>query len=234
MKEGLLYSLTFHTGVLLILFVIPYKSSTIPKQYYIDFIGSTHVSTPQNFSEIKSNIQTVKNEELKEQNINESKTQLKTKEVKTVKQIEDPDYLYTNTKTIMQPSMAEAESDILRETKISNNIEENTSNTLQTNSSSLKTDSEFPYPWYIIKLRTKLWEKWQTRNITTKNLKAIVRFRILKNGNITGIRIENSSGNHLFDQSVISTVSEIERFDPLPEDFNEDFLTVYVEFKATD
>lgn len=192
------------------------------KKYYIDFISSRQqVITMQNIRKTQST-------ELPPV----SKTNIKKEEVKKnqtppVKQIEDPDYIYTNT-TRLRPSMANENLSIIE--KYAENKRESTQT--ENGFEGIKTDTDFPYPWYITKLRGILWDIWQKQSIVSKNVSAVVRFRIYTNGEIRDIKMEKSSGNNLFDYSVISCIKEITKVDPLPKDYKEDYLTVYVEFKA--
>lgn len=222
MSYSLFYSFSIHLLAILILILSQKPQLNTTRQYYIDFLAKQEVNTPQNtnYNEDKSNLNKLDRVKNKEQIEN-------TKTKSTFQQVEDRDYLYTNARNI-KPSMANVESKILESESTSGN---ETGITNQ-NTSSIRTDSNFPYPFYITKLRTILWENWQRREITSKGLKAVVSFIILKNGEIRSIKIDSPSGNELFDQSVIASVKEISRADPLPEEFNEDFLTVYVEFKT--
>jgi outer membrane biosynthesis protein TonB len=54
----------------------------------------------------------------------------------------------------------------------------------------------------------------------------------MRDGSIRNVIIYNSTGNRIFDEMVISTIYGIKKFDPLPKDFSEDYLSVYVEFKS--
>lgn len=225
MNIYILYSGILHLSLFILLLI----NGTIltkninKKQYYIDFIGNKETTTIQNIKEGYKNLQS-------EGKKHPPKINKETNNSKTTKQIDDPDYIYTNAKNI-KPSMAEEKSDILTNTKIS---EDNSSQLDTQQSGGIRTDTNFPYPWYITKLRARIWDIWQEENISSKNLKAVVKFRITSIGKITDIKIVNSSGNRLFDQSVISTISAIKQFDPLPENFFEDYLTIYVEFKTTE
>ncbi|MGC8867887.1 MAG: TonB family protein, partial [Elusimicrobiales bacterium] len=136
----------------------------------------------------------------------------------------------TNTRNI-KPSMAYEKSTIIDEDKSAYNITTYNS-TSSSASSEIKTDKDFPYPYYITRLREVLFDSWKSKNVSATNISAIVKFRIYPNGEIRNISIEKSSSNNLFDYSVLSAVSEIKKVDPLPADFFEDYLTVYVEFKA--
>jgi TonB family protein len=229
MNIYLIYSSIIHFILITLLFVffrITVKS--VPKQYYIDFIGQSNVMTVQNpVSAVVENKDISDNTDTGEK-IEKVKGQ---KSIANPKQVDDPDYLYTNSKN-MKPSMALEESQILKKGNAKKSINTDNNSDSGIENSGIRTDSNFPYPWYITTLRTRLFESWQSQDVTSKNLKAVVRFRILRNGVIDKIHIDKTSGNRLFDQSVIMAVSEIKQIEPLPDDFFEDYLTVYVEFKT--
>lgn len=233
MNIYLLHSILVHTVLIVIVLLIPLKTSkkSSPKRYYIDFISSKHQIVNYETSQGISQITTQKNKEefpTKQQKSKPTEPHPKTNSIKT-KQIDDPDYLYKNVSKI-KPSMAEEESSFLGEIT---NQKYNLSSTQTLDSTPIKTDSDFPYPWYISKLRSTLWDSWQEEVITAKNLSVIVKFKIIKSGEIRGIEIEKTSGNKLFDFSALNSVMKIKKFQPLPPDFKDDYLTVYVEFKST-
>ncbi|MEF3280039.1 MAG: TonB family protein [Elusimicrobiota bacterium] len=228
MNVYLIYSGIIHATILLFLTLISFPNlKSGKKQYYIDFIGKSEIITTQNYySEQKTN-----NTETQ----NPIKPEIKNDEIKSKtekdQQIEDSDYLYTNVKGI-KPSMADEESQILKSN--SKNLSDNVTKSNDFKQQGIRTDSNFPYSWYITKLRARIWDSWQLQEVNSKNLKAVVKFKITSSGNIVAISIDKSSGNRLFDQSVVMAISEIKKFDPLPEDFYENYLTVYVEFKTFD
>jgi len=229
MNIYLLYSSIIHFILVVLLFLsIRITIKSAPKQYYIDFIGQSEVMTAQNpiSAGIKNdNIISNDTEQKKPEEVKGQKTPAKPK------QVDDPDYLYTNSKN-MKPSMADEESQILKKGVIKKSVNSGVASDGGIENSGIRTDSNFPYPWYITTVRTRLFESWQSQDVTSKNLKSVVKFRILRNGLIDRIQIDKSSGNRLFDQSVVMAVSEIKRLDPLPDEFYEDYLTVYVEFKT--
>jgi TonB family protein len=99
----------------------------------------------------------------------------------------------------------------------------------------LITDSaNFPYPWYITQVREALWNSWTSRMPSAGSLRCTVRFSINREGDIKSVSVEKSSGNRLFDNAAESAAQAAAPFEPLPEDFFEDRLTVHVEFKAMD
>ena len=225
----MLLSLTVHILLFGFLILMNFRYTlSRPKQYYIDFIGKTEVVNSTNLQSFSSS-KPKETEKLYET----SKTPSIDKKKEYKKQIEDPDYLYTNSKAL-KPSMINEKSKIL-DTSFENKnpAVENEQQDLQTSlNSSISFGTDFPYPWYITKLRTKLYDSWQAKYIVSSNLKAVVRFNIMRDGSIEGIRIYTSSGNKIFDETAISSVYDIGRFDALPSDFNDRYLTVYVEFKS--
>jgi TonB family protein len=240
MSNSIFLSFTIHLFLFGILFFINLKSiSSKPKQYYIDFIGRTDVVNVGEESKKLSTYSSDKKEiEKDSKNIVPKKLINK---INISKQVEDPDYIYTNTKNL-RPSMIDEESKIINDNKLndtqSKNFVQNLGSTSNSNnaggsqSSGITFGSEFPYPYYITKLRTKLYDSWQERDIVSSNLKAVVRFNIIRDGSIRNVIIYNSSGNRIFDEMVLSTIYGIKKFDPLPKDFSEDYLIVYVEFKS--
>ena len=237
MSYSLFLSFTFHIFLLSILFFINISSNKpIQKRYYIDFIGKTEVINAGQGDEksfkntINSNFLN-KNKSLKLNSEIINKNDAK----KQIKQIDDSDYIYTNSRNI-EPSMINEKSEIITNnlSTTSDQRSDSISHSFSTHGRSITFGSDFPYPYYITKLRSVLYDNWQAKEIISSNLKAIVRFNISKDGNITGIKIYSSSGNRIFDETVLSTIYGIGKLDPLPVDFNEAYLTVYVEFKSMD
>ncbi len=92
--------------------------------------------------------------------------------------------------------------------------------------------ANFPYPWYITQVREALWNAWTERMPSGGTLRCTVRFRIAREGSVSGVSVETSSGNRLFDNAAESAAKAAAPFQPLPDGFTEDSLTVHVEFKA--
>ncbi|MCX7641712.1 MAG: TonB family protein [Elusimicrobiales bacterium] len=223
----------FHSTIIHMIIIIGILSFNIKtqhnnKKYYIDFLSSeTQIMSSNSTNNENEKTLNEKIAEIKESKKPSSKTEIPKNEIKN-KQIEDPDYLYKNTHMIT-PSMAKEKSSIIEESKLINNqISKNFSN------EGIRTDTDFPYPWYITKLRGRLWDSWKSQNIFSPNAIAIVKFKIYQDGEIKDVKIEKTSGNKLFDYSVITAVNSIKRLEPLPSDFEEDYITVYVEFKSTE
>lgn len=225
MSVYIIHSFLLHLIVIASVLKFSVSTKSTPKRYYIDFISQTPQITTKGSPQIQQDQQV-------QTQLQKTKIDKKIDQPVTTKkniQIEDPDYLYKNS-TITKPSMADESSSILKEiTTKANSSHGSFKSTLN---SGIKTDTDFPYPWYITKLRSTIWDSWQTQKLTPQYGVAVVRFKIYRDGSIKDIRIERSSGSRLFDYSAISAINSIKKVEPLPSSFEEDYLTVYVEFKS--
>ncbi|MEN3013031.1 MAG: energy transducer TonB [Endomicrobiia bacterium] len=95
---------------------------------------------------------------------------------------------------------------------------------------SLET-AKFPFTYYVNQIRKKIVENWMWSHNYPGELKTVVYFRILKNGNIEDLKIKESSGNRFYDNLCIRAVELAQPFPPLPAGFKEDYLGVFFEFK---
>jgi TonB family protein len=90
---------------------------------------------------------------------------------------------------------------------------------------------DFPFPWYLSRLRAALWERWSARSVQGTGLCA-VSFSILRDGLMTDLRVASTSGDESFDYAALSAVQAAAPFAPLPDGFADSFLKVRVEFKS--
>ena len=91
--------------------------------------------------------------------------------------------------------------------------------------------ANFPYPWYITRVRNSLWIEWEKRRPAGNVLSAMVSFAIARDGKIKDLKIERKSGDDTFDFAASSAVINAGPFAPLPMYYEKDELTVTVEFK---
>lgn len=90
---------------------------------------------------------------------------------------------------------------------------------------------DFPYPWYLTLLRQKIWDQWSSR-MPPGTLDCLVQFSVLRDGSITDVRIEESSGDSSFDYAAAGSVRGAVPLPPLPPQFKERFLKVHIQFKT--
>ncbi len=89
----------------------------------------------------------------------------------------------------------------------------------------------FTYSYYLNILLNKIGEQWQNpykgQDVV---LKSIIYFEIDKNGTIANVRLEENSGDDLYNETTIRAVTLTKKLPPLPEEFSNDYLKVHLEF----
>lgn len=89
----------------------------------------------------------------------------------------------------------------------------------------------FTYSYYLNILLNKIAQNWNNpyrdKDVI---LKSIVYFEVDKNGVISNIRIEEDSGDEIYNESTIRAVALTKKLPPLPEEFSDDYLKVHLEF----
>lgn len=89
----------------------------------------------------------------------------------------------------------------------------------------------FTYSYYLNILLNKIGQNWHNpykeKDVI---LKSIVYFEVDKNGNISNIRIEEDSGDEIYNESTMRAVSLAKKLPPLPQEFSDDYLKVHLEF----
>jgi TonB family protein len=102
-------------------------------------------------------------------------------------------------------------------------------------SSQLQLDIEnFEFSYYLVAVRNKVSSNWSPpAGIATQTTRAraVVYFRILKNGRIADLKTETASGIVLFDQSALRAILRSEPFPPLPGGFPGGSLGVHFGFE---
>jgi TonB family protein len=59
---------------------------------------------------------------------------------------------------------------------------------------------------------------------------SIVYFEVDKNGHIYSVRLEEDSGNELYNETAMRAVIITKNLPRLPEEFSDDYLKVHLEF----
>ncbi|MGD8978619.1 MAG: TonB C-terminal domain-containing protein [candidate division WOR-3 bacterium] len=89
----------------------------------------------------------------------------------------------------------------------------------------------FTYSYYLNILLNKIGKNW-TNPFKGKNvvMKSIIYFEVDKNGHIYGVRLEEDSGNNLYNETAMRAVIVTKKLPPLPDEFADDYLKVHLEF----
>jgi protein TonB len=91
--------------------------------------------------------------------------------------------------------------------------------------------SDFPYAWYLRQVLQKVEGEWQRQNQrAAPGQKPLVLVEIQRDGSIRMPRIDQSSGNPLYDQAALRAVLDASPFPPLPQDWPRPSLRVQFRF----
>lgn len=89
----------------------------------------------------------------------------------------------------------------------------------------------FTYSYYLNILLNKIGKNWHNpfkdKDVV---LKTIVYFEVDKTGLIYNVRLEDKSGDALYDETTMRAVTMAKKLPPLPQEFSDDYLKVHLEF----
>jgi len=89
----------------------------------------------------------------------------------------------------------------------------------------------FTYSYYLNILLNKINKSWYNpfkgKDVV---LRSIIYFEVDKNGRINNVRLEENSGNQVYNESTMRAVTLAKKLPPLPQEFADDYLKVHLEF----
>jgi len=97
-------------------------------------------------------------------------------------------------------------------------------------------DADFEFTYYLIALRNRIGQNWSApAGLVTsgKPVRAVVYFRVARNGAVAEPKLEESSGIAFFDQSALRAVLISNPVPPLPLGFGGSSLGVHFAFEFT-
>lgn len=99
-------------------------------------------------------------------------------------------------------------------------------------SSSMTGGVEFPYMWYLKIIERKVNENWITHGLDVSGMRRdpTVSFMIERNGEVSSLVLEKSSGSAALDRSALDAVSGSAPFPPLPSEYKNALLPVFFSF----
>jgi periplasmic protein TonB len=86
-------------------------------------------------------------------------------------------------------------------------------------------DNDFKFGYYIDQLLSAIDSKW-TRPPLGNDVKAVISFRIQRDGSLTDLQVAQSSGYNSFDLAALRAVQNASPFAPLPRAYRNDSLGV--------
>jgi TonB family protein len=88
--------------------------------------------------------------------------------------------------------------------------------------------TDFPFAWYLSRVQAKVTERWSGKALPGQQPVAV--FEINREGQVSRLAIEKSSGNSYYDQAALRAITEANPFPPLPAEFPGQTLRVHLGF----
>ncbi len=97
----------------------------------------------------------------------------------------------------------------------------------------MKIDAEeFPFPYYLVQVQNLIERNWRAPFSGQGQRATTVYFKISRSGEVEDVKIEQSSGNALFDQAAMRAVYYASPLPPLPAGSGLQSLGVHFDFVA--
>jgi len=94
--------------------------------------------------------------------------------------------------------------------------------------------SNFPFTYYLQIITDRVSSNWFTSLVdpgVAGNFQTIILFRINKDGQVSDLKVEESSGITPLDLSALRAVKASSPFPPLPRDYDEPYLVIHLIFE---
>ena len=94
--------------------------------------------------------------------------------------------------------------------------------------------SDFPYTYYLQIITDRVSTNWFTSLVdpgVSGNFQTIILFRINKDGQVSDLKVEESSGITPLDLSALRAVKASSPFPPLPRDYDKAYLVIHLIFE---
>jgi TonB family protein len=123
----------------------------------------------------------------------------------------------------------QVENKVVEEKKESSKVSTDTSS-FSSNKGIMLENKNFKYSYYTNTIVKKISKYWQWSNVTS-GYRAVVYFKIAKDGTAYDIKIKESSSDANFDLNAMKAIELASPFAPLPVSYEDNYLGVYFEFK---
>lgn len=94
-------------------------------------------------------------------------------------------------------------------------------------------DANFEFAYYLQMVRAQIARNWTPPAGSSTGARAEVYFRVTRAGEITGLRLETSSGGDYFDQTALRAVVITQQLPPLPLGYSGADLGIHFGFEYT-
>jgi TonB family protein len=96
---------------------------------------------------------------------------------------------------------------------------------------SVQTDGDFRFAYYLAALRNKIGSRWVPPQGMSGPVKAVVHFRIGRDGQVSLTEVEISSGYAFYDPTTLRALLSATPLPPLPAGYTDDYLGVHFAFE---
>ena len=103
-----------------------------------------------------------------------------------------------------------------------------------TRSTDVRVDGDFRFAYYLAALRNKIGQRWVPppgMNVQGRPVRAVVYFRIGRDGQVSVAQVEATSGYAFFDQTALRALLSATPLPPLPAGFDDNYLGVHFGFE---
>jgi TonB family protein len=95
--------------------------------------------------------------------------------------------------------------------------------------------ADFPFGYFLAAIERRVSENWFSAVAEGgTGLTCIVYFKLMRDGSVSDVRVETSSGNGYFDRAAVRAVRSAAPFPPLPRAFSDAFLGIHFTFVQKD
>ncbi|MXW05004.1 MAG: TonB C-terminal domain-containing protein [Gemmatimonadetes bacterium] len=105
--------------------------------------------------------------------------------------------------------------------------------TFETDAPEIRLDERnFEYPYYLGMMQRKIQQHFNVpRMLGVTQLETVIYFRVVRSGRITGVVMERSSSNAVFDLAAQRALNAADPLPPLPEGYRKSYLGVHFAFQ---
>jgi TonB family protein len=91
--------------------------------------------------------------------------------------------------------------------------------------------ANFPFSYFLAAIERKVSENWFSAVAeNAAGLTCVVYFALMRDGGVSDVRLETSSGNAYFDRAATRAVKSAAPFPPLPKAFTDTYLGIHFTF----
>jgi len=103
-----------------------------------------------------------------------------------------------------------------------------------TRGAGIGVDGDFKFAYYLAAIRSKIASRWDPptgMEFRPWPYRAVLYFRVQRDGRVAAVAVENTSGFPFFDQTAMRALQKASPLPPLPEGYTDQYLGVHFAFE---